>query len=78
VQKSFAAKAIDDHLISFGGLSGGPTVNERRQVVGINSTELASEGETVLELDGRLHYYPRVTLNLLPAYELKKALEQLK
>lgn len=77
VLKNFRIRAIYDHIISFGGLSGGPTVNRHRQVVGINSTELGSEGQMVLEFDGIIHYYPRVTLNLLPIDDLKGALERL-
>lgn len=78
VLRNFSARAIHDHVISFGGLSGGPTVNRRRQIVGINVNGPAIEGETVLELDGILHYYPVVTLNLLPADELKRALERIR
>ena len=78
VLRNFSVRAIDDHVISFGGLSGGPTVNRRGQQVGINSTELREEGQTILELDGIFHYYPRVTLNLLPVDELKRALERIR
>lgn len=78
VQVNFSVKALDDHVISFGGLSGGPTVNQRGEIIGINSTELGSEGSRVLERDGSIKYYPRVTLNLLPAHELKRALERLR
>lgn len=78
VLRNFTARAIHDHVISFGGLSGGPTVNRRGQQVGVNSTELSNEGIIVLERDGQLHYYPRVTINLLPADELKRALERIR
>ncbi len=78
VQAIFSVKAAADHIISFGGLSGGPTVNERGELIGINSNEIRGEGERVLESDGLVHYYPRVTLNLLPLDELKRALERLR
>lgn len=78
VLRNFKVRTINDHIISFGGLSGGPTVNRRGQIVGINSTELGEEGQTVLERDGIFHYYPRATLNLLPADELKRALDRLR
>lgn len=78
ILRNFMARAIHDHVISFGGLSGGPTVNRQGQQVGINSTELGDEGQSIWERDGILHYYPRVTLNLLPADELKRALERIR
>ena len=77
-QLNFSVKTKDDHVISFGGLSGGPTVNERGEIIGINVNEPSNEGETVLELDGMLHYYPIVTLNLLPAEELKRAISRIR
>ena len=77
VQLNWAVQANEDHIISFGGLSGGPTVNEGGEVVGINSNELGAEGKTILERDGQLHYYPRVTLRLLPVDELKLAMIRL-
>lgn len=78
VLKNFSVRAIHDHIISFGGLSGGPTVNRRRQIVGINVNGPAEEGETIWERDGILHYYPVVTFNLLPVDELKRALERIR
>lgn len=78
VLNNFSARAIHDHKFSFGGLSGGPTVNRMGQKVGINSNGPADEGETILEFDGIYHYYPVVTMNLLPVDELKRALERLK
>ncbi len=77
VQINYSLRALDDHVISFGGLSGGPTVNERGEVIGINSNASTSEGQTVLEPDGQFHYYPVVTLNLLPVDELKRAMIRL-
>ena len=78
VLRNFSAKATKDHMFSFGGLSGGPTVNRKSQKVGINSNKPTIEGQSVLERDGTLHYYPVVTMNLLPADELKRALDRLK
>jgi len=77
IQLNFALKAEDDHKFSFGGLSGGPALNDRGEVIGINSNEDSREGRTVLEQDGQLHYYPRVTINLLPIQDLKRALARL-
>lgn len=77
VLHNFVVVADQDHVSSFGGLSGGPTVNERGEVVGINSTELAAEGITVLERNGIYRYYERKTLNLLPLNELKHAFERM-
>ena len=78
VLNNFSARAIHDHVTRFSGLSGGPTVNRMGQKVGINSNGPTDEGETILEHDGVFHYYPVVTMNLLPVDELKRALERLK
>ena len=78
VLNNFSVRAIHDHIIRFSGLSGGPTVNRMGQKIGINSNGPAEESETILERDGMLHYYPVVTMNLLPVDELKRALERLK
>ena len=78
VLHNFVVVADQDHVSSFGGLSGGPTVNARGEAVGVNSTELASEGIRVLERNGLVRYFPRKTLNLLPLNELKRAFERLR
>ena len=76
VQKDFGLKTKQDHKISFGGLSGGPTVNSRNEVIGINVVESGSEGDFVLDEHG-INYRPRVTLELLPSEELKRAMRRL-
>lgn len=63
----------DDHKISFGGLSGGPTVNSRGEVVGVNVVELEEEGDYVQDENG-INYRPRVTLAILTSDEIKRAL----
>lgn len=78
VLRNFKARTIHDHVTRFSGLSGGSTVNRMGQKVGINSNGPAEEGETILERDGILHYYPVVTMNLLPVDELKRALERIR
>lgn len=77
VLRNFAARAIHDHVRKFSGLSGGPTVNRMGQKVGINSNGPTDEGETILERDGIFHYYPVVTMYLLPVDELKRALARI-
>lgn len=59
-----------DHRFSFAGLSGGPTVNERDEIVGIN----AVEEQAYLEITQRREvvYHPWTILNLVPAIELEK------
>ncbi len=69
-------KTRDDHKISFGGLSGGPTVNARGEVVGVNVVELGDEGDYVWDQDG-ITYRPRVTLAILTSDEIKRALSRL-
>jgi len=78
VLNNFSARAIHDHVTGLGGLSGGPTVNRMGQKVGINSNGPVDEGQTILERDGIFHYYPVVTMNLLPVDELKRALERIR
>mgnify|MGYP001563260152 CR=1 FL=1 len=68
-------KTRDDHKISFGGLSGGPTVNARGGVVGVNVVEPGDEGGYVLDQDG-ITYRPRVTLAILTSDEIKRALSR--
>lgn len=59
----------EDHRFSFGGLSGGPTVNGRNELVGINSSE--KEGGLELTREG-IGYVPWKTFHLVPASELEK------
>ena len=59
----------EDHKFSFGGLSGGPTINERGELVGINSSERS--GGLELTEEG-LGYHPWKTFHLVPASELEK------
>ncbi|GEM_PF-3251147 len=68
--------ADNDHVISFQGLSGGPTVNSRGEVVGVNSAG-PEEGYYEYDRDG-LHYKPVVTMYLMSARELERALRGLK
>lgn len=59
----------EDHRFSFGGLSGGPTVNDREELVGINSNEVRA----FLELTEKgIEYHPWKTFHLVPASELEK------
>ena len=69
-------KTKSDHKISFGGLSGGPTVNSRGEVVGVNIVELGEEGNYVQDENG-INYRPRVTLAILTSDEIKRALTRL-
>lgn len=66
----------DDHKISFGGLSGGPTVNARGEIVGVNVVELGDEGVYVWDENG-INYRSRVTLAILTSDEIKRALSRL-
>lgn len=71
-------KTKEDHLFSFGGLSGGPTVNEKNEFVGINSSE--KSGGLELEQKGNAFLvtnHPWVTFHLVPASELEKLIPQL-
>lgn len=70
----------EEHKIGdkgFAGLSGGPTVNARREIIGVNSNQLRDEEIMVVGGDN-LRYIPRVTLHIIPVQELKRALAQLK
>ncbi|MBI2063077.1 MAG: hypothetical protein HYT61_02440 [Candidatus Yanofskybacteria bacterium] len=58
----------------FSGLSGGPTVNNRNEIVGINSNELPGGLEF---RKGKIIQKPWNTLFLVPASELKKLMAQL-
>ena len=59
----------EDHRFSFGGLSGGPTVNEKGELIGINSSERS--GGLELTMRG-IEYRPWKTFHLVPASELEK------
>lgn len=62
-------RTMQDHRFSFSGLSGGPTVNERDEIIGINSVE----DQAFLEISkGEAIYHPWVSLNLVPISELEK------
>lgn len=64
----------EDHKFSFGGLSGGPTVNDKNELVGVNSSELGGG----LELTERgIEYHPWKTFHLVPASELEKLMSLL-
>lgn len=64
-----------DHQMSFAGLSGGPTVNERGELVGINSFQ--EEARIEENARGMLEYIPWINLNLVPAGELATLMSQL-
>lgn len=68
----------DDHRFSFGGLSGGPTVNERNELVGINSSE--KQGGWEMEQEGNMIEItdkPWKQFHLVPASELEKIMPQI-
>ncbi len=67
-------KMKKDHHFSFGGLSGGPTVNDREEVVGINSSEVG--GYLEITEDGKAQYHPWTTFHLVSISELIKLLPQ--
>lgn len=67
-------KAKEDHGFSFSGLSGGPTINERQELIGINAVENPAYWE--LNREG-LAYHPWVTLNLVPVEEVRKLVSKL-
>lgn len=58
----------------FGGLSGGPTINERGEVVGVNSNEIQ---EHYIRSGQKFVRFPWKTLRLVPASELRDLLAQL-
>src|SRR3989344_772780 len=67
----------EEHRLSatrgFAGLSGGPTLTERGELVGVN----AVEDQGYVEIDQRgLTYYPWNSLNLVPVEEVKKLLSK--
>ncbi len=67
----------EEHRLSatrgFAGLSGGPTINERGELVGVNSVE----DQSYLEISQEgLTYYPWNSLNLVPVGEVRKLLSQ--
>lgn len=64
----------EDHRFSFGGLSGGPTANERGELIGINSSEKGGGLELTREGIG---YVPWKTFHLVPASELEKLMSLL-
>lgn len=75
-------KMAKNHIFTFGGLSGGPTVNEQGEVVGINANQLPkdcvprtenciTQGDPVLTEAG-LKRRPFDELNIVPASELEK------
>lgn len=67
-------KMKQDHGFSFAGLSGGPTVNERNELVGINSSEVSA----YFELTKRgIEYHSWVTFHLVSAAELGKLIPRL-
>ncbi len=67
-------KTKDDHQFSFGGLSGGPTLSENNELVGINAVEDSAHFEVER---GELVYHSWTSLNLVPASELEKLMPQL-
>ena len=68
-------KITGDSQGGFRGLSGGPTINVQKQIVGINGAQ-PDEEYYALEENG-LRYKPRVTLSLVPVAELRRALRSL-
>lgn len=69
-------KTDEDHKFSFGGLSGGPSVNERGELIGINSNEAQAHWEIDLERR-KATYHPWDNMNIAPVAELGKLLPQL-
>ena len=76
IQQYTQITAGSDHIISFRGLSGGPTVNSKGEVVGINSVEPGAQGDYIVE-NGGIRYRPLITLELTSAGELKRATRSL-
>ncbi len=73
-----ALRTNEDHQLSFGvsfsGLSGGPTINEKNELIGIN----AVEDSAYIEINPKeIVYHPLVNLNLVPVIELQKLMLQL-
>ncbi len=68
-------KTGQDHKFSFGGLSGGPVVNTRNEVVGVTANE--TQGGLVLEKEKGIIYHPWDTLDIVPVAELKKLMPYL-
>ncbi len=73
-------KMAKDHIFTFGGLSGGPTVNERNELIGINSDQLRKDRKELGSYEfvkSKIKRIPFDELNLVPASELEKLLPQL-
>ena len=68
-------RTVEDHKFSFSGLSGGPTVNDRGEVVGINANETAAH----FEINNRreIKYHPWDNMNLVPIAEVEKLMSHL-
>ncbi len=69
-------KTDEDHKFSFGGLSGGPTINERGELIGINSNEIQAHWEIDPERR-KATYHPWNNMNIVPVAELQKLLPHL-
>lgn len=77
-------KIAKDHIFTFGGLSGGPTANERGEAVGINANQLPKDcvprtencirqGDPIL-VGLEIKFRPFDELNIVPISELEKLL----
>lgn len=63
-------KTKEDHRFSFGGLSGGPVVNERNELVGIVAQEIQAYYELTYK---GLAYHPWDTIFVVPIEQLEES-----
>lgn len=71
---------LEEHRVGnkgFAGLSGGPTINGKGEIIGLNSNQLGDEEIIVLDREG-FRYLPRKTLHLVPVSEIRRSLDHIK